>query len=155
VGDEFGRGRQLFPDLRQEGGAAAAGAEDHAVDVRAQPGEGVGLVGKGHRFGGRQQRDLDADRRQFAGGDRREARVAQGGGQRVVADVLAERPPGFEAADAAAQLAVPGQRHEGGAGFVHPAVGDVDRGLSSGRDRDAGPRQQRITEIRHGQPREG
>jgi hypothetical protein len=45
VGHEVGGIGELFPDLRQKGGAAVAGGEDHAVDLRAQLGEGIGLAG--------------------------------------------------------------------------------------------------------------
>ncbi len=94
----------------------ACAFQDDAVDARLQPGQCVGLGRKPQRCSRRQQRHLDARLRQFVGRQRREARIAEGRRTGILAHVLGQRSPRFEAADAAAQTALLGQCHEGGPG---------------------------------------
>jgi hypothetical protein len=93
---------ELFPDLRQKGGTAACRREDDAVDVRRNWARASASLGEGMASGGRQQRDFDPGDRQFVRAERLEARVTEGGVAGVFLDVGEQRPPGFEAADAAA-----------------------------------------------------
>jgi hypothetical protein len=141
----------LFPDLRQEGRAPATGAEDHAVDVRAQLGEGVGLVAESHGSGGVSSETSTrvSGSSSALSGSKRGSRKAAAG---VFLNVLEQRAPGFEAADAAAQVAVLGEGDEGGARFVQ--FRQVDRNRRAGQaeaggDGVAGQRQQEGAEIRH------
>jgi hypothetical protein len=109
---------QLLPDLRQESAAPVAGDQDHAVDAGPQLAQGIGFVLELHGLRRGQQRDLDPGARQFGQGQGRKAGIAKGGGDRIGTHVALERTVGFERADAAAQVAVPGQGDEGGAGRV-------------------------------------
>ena len=83
---------------------------------------------------------------------RLEARVAEGGVAGVFLNVGEQRTPGFQAADAAAQLAALGEGDEGGAHFCQ--FRQVDRGrclwqAETGGDGVAGQRQQGSAKVRH------
>jgi hypothetical protein len=138
--------------LGQKRRTVVAGGEDYPVDVRAQLGERVCFAGEGQWLGRRQQRDFDAGDGQLIGAQRREARVAEGGVAGVFLNVGEQRTPGFEAADAAAQFTVLGQRDEGGTHFCQFRQVDRDRCLwqaETGGDGVAGQRQQGGAEVRH------
>ena len=122
---EVDRIGELTPHLGQEGGAVAGGRQDDAVDTGAQPGRKIGFVDgrQGDRRG--QDGHLDDGVRQFARGQGREARVADGRCDGVGFDVGAQRLVGLQAADASAQRAAGrsarGQGHEAGSRRPEPA----------------------------------
>ena len=100
----------------------------------------------------RQQRDLDAGERQFLDTQRVEARVAERRIAGVFLNVLEQRAPGFEAADAAAQLAALHEGDEAGAHFLQFRQVDRNRRgrlAEAGGDGVARQRQQDGPEIRH------
>ena len=105
--DELARLGERLPDLRQERRPPAAPGEHDAVDAGAQLLQQVVLAGDRQRH-----RAPTAATPRCAvmsssrAGERREARVAKRGGQRVLLDVLPQRPVRLERADAAAQIAV-------------------------------------------------
>jgi hypothetical protein len=103
--------RERFPDLRQEGRAPPAVAQDQAVDAGPQARQGVGFAGDGEGLGGVSSETSTRVRANSAS-QRRKARVTKGRGDGVFGDVDGQRPLRFEAADAAAQLTVLGQRDE-------------------------------------------
>ena len=115
-GQELGRQRQLLPHLRQEGGAAAAPFEQHAIDAgpqrrgapRLRCARPRGCAGSSSETSISKLGEL-LDRQGF------EARVAKCRRQRVHPHVVGQRPFGRQRADAAAQFAVEAQRDEGGA----------------------------------------
>jgi len=104
---------QVLPYLRQEGAALAVPFEDDAIDPGTQFGDRVRLVGEIDAHGWRQKRYFDARALQFRRSQGRKARVAEGGGARVGANIGIERPVCLERADAAAQVAVLGEGDEG------------------------------------------
>jgi len=115
-GDEGARLGQAVPHLGQEGGAPLPVAQGQAVDAGTQAGVQLGFVGDDERLRRRKQRHLHRQARVFGAPQRRKAPVQEGRGPRVVAHVLAQGSMGLERADAAAQLTVGLQGHEGGAG---------------------------------------
>ncbi len=111
-----------------------------------------------HRLGRRQQRDFDAGDGQLVGAQRLEARVAEGGVAGVFLNVSEQRTPGFQAADAAAQLAALGQGDEGGAVFVQFRQVNRNRRrrqAEAGGDGVTCQRQQCRSEVSHDRPPHG
>ena len=120
MGHELLRLRQLFPDLRQKGGAPAGVLENNAIDAGTKAAQGVGFTAELERLRGGQHGNLDAHGGQFVGREGREARVAKSGGAGVLSHVVVKGAMRFERADAAAQLPVKGERDEGGRWFIEP-----------------------------------
>src|SRR2546421_7053925 len=112
LGEELALVGNALPDLRQESGAPAVALEDDAVLALADLREEIGLVAEAHRLRRGKERHLDANCRPLGSGERRKARIAERSGVRVLRRIVPQRTRGLEAADAAAQRAVLGQRDE-------------------------------------------
>ena len=128
--EEVARLGKRFPDLRQEGRAMVAVLEHQAVDVGPQSRQQIGLVADVEALVGRQQRHLDGNGLVLDDGQRRKPRVAERGGDGVLAHVDAERAQRLQRADAAAQFVRELQRHERGRRLRQ-------RGMARVRDRAA------------------
>jgi hypothetical protein len=120
MGHELLRLRQLFPHLRQKGGAPAGVLENYAVDAGTKAAQGIGFTAELERLRRGQHGNLDAHGGQFIGRQGWKARVAKSGGAGVVSHVVVKGAMRLERADAAAQLPVKGKGHEGGRRFIEP-----------------------------------
>ena len=120
MGHELLRLRQLFPHLRQKGGAPAGVLENDAVDAGTKAAQGLGFAAELERLRRGQHGNLDANGGQFVGRQGWKARVAKSGGAGVLSHVVVKGAMRFERADAAAQLPVKGKGHEGGRRFIEP-----------------------------------
>jgi hypothetical protein len=105
----------------REGAAPAARFEDQPVFAGHELRGEIGLVGEVHRGRRAEHRELELAVAPLGRGEGCKARVVKGGAEGVVGDVERERAAGFEAADAAAQVAI--------------AAGEGDEARAGGRER--------------------
>jgi len=118
--EERARVGEVLPHAGQVRRATVAALEDDAVDVTPQRPHGLRARGHLERLGLAEQRDLDARDVELVAAERLEPIVVERRRDRVVLDVLAQRPSRRQAPDAAAELAVLLERHERRAGDVEP-----------------------------------